>query len=118
VTQAQEQPEAQALTTDVLLNAAVAFAGHVATAAEQAAAQHVESEDRAVSAAALRQYLLETATLCLRRLGESYSASADEETAADLAAMLQDGAQRATRASSAVETLGDLGLDLLDRLLP
>ena len=71
-----------------------------------------------IDAMVLRQYLLETATLCLRRLGESYSASAEEETAADLAAMLQDGAQRATRASSSVEALGDLGLDLLDRLLP
>jgi hypothetical protein len=99
----------------VILNAAVAFAGHVATAAQQAADAAGESIDPALKAAVIRQYLLETATLCLRRLAESYAeaGAAPEE----LGALLREGAERATAATATVEAIGDLGLDLLDRLL-
>jgi hypothetical protein len=65
----------------------------------------------------VRQYLLETATLCLRRLGESYDTDAAEAALAAVAHLLQDGARQAKEATSAVEALGDLGLDLLDHLL-
>ena len=105
------------LTAEAVLNAAVAFAGHVATAAQQAAAKGGESVDPALRDALMRQYLLETATLCLRRLGESYGAAAAAAGSSDLAPALRDGAERAAHASAAVEALGDLGLDLLDRLL-
>jgi hypothetical protein len=105
------------ITAEVVLNAAVAFAGHVASAATQAAAKGGESVDPALRDAVMRQYLLETATLCLRRLGESYAAAAAAADTSELAALLGDGAERAGRASAAVEALGDLGLDLLDRLL-
>lgn len=106
-----------ALTAEVILNAAVAFAGHVATAAQQTADAAGESIDPALKAAVIRQYLLETATLCLRRLGESYAEAAGGTTGGELGALLREGAERATAARATVETIGDLGLDLLDRLL-
>lgn len=111
--------EAEEISTPIaeeaVLNAAVAFAGHVATAAQQAVDQLAASAPPRVREAVVRQYFLETATLCLRRLGDSYSAataSDDEE-----GSLLRDGAARAQEASAAVEVLGDLSLDLLDRLL-
>jgi hypothetical protein len=65
----------------------------------------------------VRQFWLETATLCLRRLGESYGRSQEEAAQSANADLLADGARRADEARAAVEALGDLGLDLLDRFL-
>jgi hypothetical protein len=106
-----------AIAEEMVLNAAVAFAGHVATAAQEAAAKTGEHAPAALRGVILRQYLLETATLCLRRLGESYTAAADDLSEADHQDLMRDGARRATEASASVEALGDLSLDLLDRLL-
>jgi hypothetical protein len=105
------------LTAEVILNAAVAFAGHVATAAQQATAPGNAAVDAAIRDAIVRQYLLETATLCLRRLGESYASAAGDPAQAPAADLLRDGAERAAALGPTVEALGDLGLDLLDRLL-
>ena len=105
-----------ALAEEAVLNAAVAFAGHVATAAQRAAEQTAESVPEPMRRAMLRQYYLETATLCLRRLGESY-ATTTEDTEAEIATLLAEGADRAREAMAIVEALGDLGLDLLDRLI-
>ena len=105
------------LTEEIILNAAVAFAGHVATAALEAAAQGGDAMEASLRNAIARQYLLETATLCLRRLGESYTEAAGDPALAELAELLRDGASRAAQASTHAEALSDLGLDLLDRLL-
>ncbi len=106
-----------AIAEEMVLNAAVAFAGHVASAAQEAAAKTGEHAPPALRDTIVRQYLLETATLCLRRLGESYTAAAGDPSQADHKDLMTDGARRAGEASVAVEALGDLGLDLLDRLL-
>jgi hypothetical protein len=106
-----------AIAEEMVLNAAVAFAGHVATAAQQSAEQTAHAAPPALRQAVLRQYLLETATLCLRRLGESYAAAGEDAGQAAYAALLRDGATQAAEARAAVEALGDLGLDLLDRLI-
>jgi hypothetical protein len=105
------------LAEEALLNAAVAFAGRAVSAAQQGAAEIGEQASPALREMMLRQYLLETATLCLRRLAESYEAAATEPDLAALAALLADGAAKAQEVTTAVEALGDLGLDLLDRLL-
>ena len=106
-----------ALAEEALLNAAVAFAGKVVTTAQQGAAEAAEHASPALREVMVRQYLLETATLCLRRLGESYESAAADPDLATLAEMLQDGARQAREVTGAVEALGDLGLDLLDQLL-
>ena len=106
-----------ALGEEAVLNAAVAFAGHVVTAAQQAADQAGSAADEPVREAVFRQYLLETATLCLRRLGDSYTAAAADSAQSGVADLVQDGAARAGEAMATVEALGDLSLDILDRLL-
>ncbi len=108
-----------AIAEEAVLNAAVAFAGHVITAAQQGAEQASESAGPAIRELMVRQYLLETAMLCLRRLGESYdaAAAAGDPALEAVAELLRDGALRAREASTTVEALGDLGLDVLDRLL-
>ena len=106
-----------ALAEEALLNAAVAFAGRVATAAQQGAAEVAEQASPPLREMVLRQYLLETATLCLRRLADSYETAAADSGLAALASRLTDGAARAREATTAAEALGDLGLDLLDQLL-
>jgi hypothetical protein len=111
-------PEAAtAIAEEAVLNAAVAFAGHVVTAAQQGAEQAGESASAAVRELMVRQYLLETATLCLRRLGESYDSAAGDPALAVVVELLRDGARRARDATTTVEALGDLGLDVLAQLL-
>ena len=105
-----------ALGEEAVLNAAVAFAGHAVQAAQEAAAP-AASAGAPLGEAVFRQYLLETATLCLRRLSESYAAAANDGAHADVAELVRDGAVRAGEAMATVETLGDLSLDILDRLL-
>jgi hypothetical protein len=106
-----------AIAEEMVLNAAVAFAGQAVGGAQQAAERTAESVPPALRDLIVRQYLLETATLCLRRLGESYSAAVEHGAQPEHAELLTDGARRADEARAAVEALGDLGLDLLDRLL-
>lgn len=106
-----------ALGEEAVLNAAVAFAGHAVQAAQEAAAPAAASAGAPLGEAVFRQYLLETATLCLRRLSESYAAAASDGAHADVAELVRDGAARAGEAMATVETLGDLSLDILDRLL-
>jgi hypothetical protein len=106
-----------ALGEEAVLNAAVAFAGHAVQAAQEAAAPAAASAGTPLGEAVFRQYLLETATLCLRRLSESYAAAASDGAHADVAELVRDGAARAGEAMATVETLGDLSLDILDRLL-
>jgi hypothetical protein len=106
-----------ALGEEAVLNAAVAFAGHVVTAAQQAAEQAGGTAGNALREAVFRQYVLETATLCLRRLEESYAATTASAPEADIADLVRDGARQAREATSTVEALGDLSLDMLDRLL-
>ena len=113
---AGQEPSA-AIAEEAVLNAAVAFAGHVATAAQQQAAQAAESASATMREVVVRQYLLETATLCLRRLGESYETASSDPELASVATQLQDGARRAREATATVEALGDLSLDVLDQLL-
>ncbi|HEX2037271.1 MAG TPA: hypothetical protein VHS99_24090 [Chloroflexota bacterium] len=116
----EAQPSAEATAAfgeEVVLNAAVAFAGQVTTAAQQAAASTGDAVDPSLREAVFRQYLLETATLCLRRLEESYGSKAAAPPAEDLAELLRNGAAQAHQAMGQVEALGDLGLDILDRLL-
>jgi hypothetical protein len=108
---------ATALGEEAVLNAAMAFAGHVATAAQQASVATGESLAAPLRDAVFRQYLLETATLCLRRLGESYDSAAGDEAQSAVVPLLRDGATRAKQATATVEALGDLSLDILDRLL-
>jgi hypothetical protein len=111
-------PEAAtAIAEEAVLNAAVAFAGHVVTAAQQGAEQAGESASAAVRELMVRQYLLETATLCLRRLGESYDSAAGDPALEAVVELLRDGARRARDATTTVEALGDLGLDVLAQLL-
>ena len=107
----------EAQTEEAVLNAAVAFAGHVATAAQQAADQAGDGIAASLRQAMLRQYLLETATLCLRRLGEAYDTAAADPDQSALADLLRDGATRARTVTAEVEALGDLALDLMERLL-
>jgi hypothetical protein len=106
-----------AIAEEMLLNAAVAFAGQVVNGAQQAAEKTAETAPPALQQLIVRQFWLETATLCLRRLGESYGTATDDVGQADHADLLRDGAKRADEARAAVEALGDLGLDLLDRWL-
>ncbi len=106
-----------AMGEEAVLNAAMAFAGHVATAAQQAAMKTGEEVGVPLREAVFRQYLLETATLCLRRLAESYAGATSDESQAAVAELVRDGATRAEEAMATVEALGDLSLDILDRLL-
>ncbi|HEU5317018.1 MAG TPA: hypothetical protein VFX49_12990 [Chloroflexota bacterium] len=106
-----------AIAEELVLNAAVAFAGQAVSGAQQAAAKTGESLPPAMRELIVRQYWLETATLCLRRLGESYGLAVDDATQAEHADLLRDGARRADEARASVEAIGDLALDLLDRLL-
>jgi hypothetical protein len=106
-----------ALGEEAVLNAAVAFAGHVVSAAQQAAAQAGNAGGEPLRQAIFRQYLLETATLCLRRLGESYDQAAADPQQTTVAELARTGAGQAVEVMGAVEALGDLGVDLLDRLL-
>ncbi|HEV2123717.1 MAG TPA: hypothetical protein VGW38_13215 [Chloroflexota bacterium] len=108
---------ATAITEEVVLNAAMAFAGHVATAAQQGVEQIAAAAPAQVRDALTRQYLLETATLCLRRLGESYETAAADPGLAANAELLRDALRRVGEARAAVEPLGDVELDLLDSLL-
>ena len=111
-----------AIAEEMVLNAAVAYAGQVVNGAQQAAEQAYtatggEQVPLALRHLIVRQFWLETATLCLRRLGESYGDSQSDAGQSRNAELLADGARRADEARIAVEALGDLGLDLLDRLL-
>ena len=106
-----------ALAEEAVLTAAVAFAGHVVTAAQEAADKAGDSIAAPLREAIRRQYLLETATLCLRRLEESYARAADDPEQAGAAGLLRDGATRAASAMEMVEALGDLGLDVLGSLV-
>ena len=116
--QAEQSDEARAaIAEELVLNAAMAFAGQVVTGAQQSAQATAEAAPPLLRELIVRQFWLETATLCLRRLGESYGGALDESTLAAHGELLRDGARRADEARAAVEALGDLGLDLLDRLL-
>ena len=106
-----------AIAEEMVLNAAVAFAGQVVNGAQQAAQKTSETAPPALRDLIVRQFWLETATLCLRRLGESYGAAVDDASQSEHADLLKDGARRADEARASVEAIGDLGLDLLDRLL-
>jgi hypothetical protein len=105
------------LGEEAVLNAAVAFAGQAVQAAQEASGPAAAAAGPALGEAVFRQYLLETATLCLRRLSESYGAAADDPAHADVVDQVREGAERAGEAMASVETLGDLSLDILDRLL-
>jgi hypothetical protein len=111
------QEAKSAIAEEAVLNAAVAFAGHVVTAAQQGAEEAGQSASAAIRELMVRQYLLETATLCLRRLGESYDTAAGDPSLEAVTELLRDGARRAHEATATVEALGDLGLDVLDQLL-
>jgi hypothetical protein len=106
-----------AIAEEMVLNAAVAFAGQAVSGAQQAAAKAAESAPPSLQGLIVRQFWLETATLCLRRLGESYAAAIDEAPQSPNVELLRDGQHRADESRASVEALGDLGLDLLDRLL-
>ena len=106
-----------AIAEELVLNAAMAFAGQVVSGAQQSAQATAEAAPPRLRELIVRQFWLETATLCLRRLGESYGGALEDSTLAAHAELLQDGARRADEARASVEALGDLGLDLLDRLL-
>ncbi|NBT17284.1 MAG: hypothetical protein EBT00_00660 [Proteobacteria bacterium] len=97
----------EALAEEAVLNAAMAFAGHVVADAETRAAQLSGSLPPALATAVHRQFLLETATLCLRRLGEAFTTGLEDA--------VDDGVRDLITA--ATEALGDLSLDLLDRLV-
>lgn len=112
-----QQEAASARAEEAVLNAAVAFAGHVATAAQQATAQATGTMPAPLQAAMYRQYLLETATLCLRRLADAYATAAADPDQAAVQELLVSGAEQARQISAQVETLGDLSLDLFDRLV-
>lgn len=107
----------EVLAEEAVLNAAMAFAGHVVSDAETRAAQLSGSLSPAVASAVHRQFLLETATLCLRRLGEAFTTDHEDGADAGVSDLMRDGASRAEAATSATEALGDLSLDLLDRLV-
>ena len=108
---------AATLGDEAVLNAAVAFAGQAVLAAPEASGPAAAAGGPALGEAVFRQYLLETATLCLRRLNESYAAAAGDPAHADVVDQVREGAERAGEARATVETLGDLSLDILDRLL-
>ena len=115
---APQSDEARAaIAEELVLNAAMAFAGQVVAGAQQSAQNTAEAAPPLLRELIVRQFWLETATLCLRRLGESYGGALEDGALAAHAELLRDGAQRADEARAAVEALGDLGLDLLDRLL-
>ena len=117
-TQVPQSDEARAaIAEELVLNAAMAFAGQVVAGAQQSAQSTAEAAPPLLRELIVRQFWLETATLCLRRLGESYGGAMDDAALAAHAELLRDGAKRADEARAAVEALGDLGLDLLDRLL-
>lgn len=113
----------EALAEEAVLNAAMAFAGHVVQDAATRARQVPDTDGTRFADAVYRQYLLETATLCLRRLGEAYEAEARRAedpgvtTDADASRLLREASARAVDATSALEGLGDLSLDILDRIL-
>ncbi len=104
----------EALAEEAVLNAAMAFAGHVVADAETRAAQLSGSLPPALATAVHRQFLLETATLCLRRLGEAFTTGLEDAVDDGVRDLMRDGASQAV---AATEALGDLSLDLLDRLV-
>ena len=106
-----------AIAEELVLNAAMAFAGQAVAGAQQSAQTTAESAPASLREVIVRQFWLETATLCLRRLGESYGGAMEDTALAAHAELLGDAARRADEARASVEALGDLGLDLLDRLL-
>src|SRR5688572_8241239 len=115
---APQSDEARAaIAEELVLNAAMAFAGQAVAGAQQSAQATAEAAPPLLRELIVRQFWLETATLCLRRLGESYGGALADSALASHAELLQDGARRADEARASVEALGDLGLDLLDRLL-
>src|SRR5688500_5421692 len=120
-TQSPEPPQSDearaAIAEELVLNAAMAFAGQAVAGAQQSAQATAESAPPSLREVIVRQFWLETATLCLRRLGESYGGALEDTTLAEHAELLGDAARRADEARASVEQLGDLGLDLLDRLL-
>jgi hypothetical protein len=107
----------EALAEEAVLNAAMAFAGHVVADAETRAAQLSGSLPPALATAVHRQFLLETATLCLRRLGEAFTTGLEDAVDDGVRDLMRDGASQAVAATAATEALGDLSLDLLDRLV-
>ena len=116
--QAPQSDEARAaIAEELVLNAAMAFAGQVVAGAQHSAQSTAEAAPPLLRELIVRQFWLETATLCLRRLGESYDGALEDTSLAAHMELLRDGAKRADEARAAVEALGDLGLDLLDRLL-
>jgi hypothetical protein len=114
----------EALAEEAVLNAAMAFAGHVVQDASSRARNisGAGGEPR-IAEAMYRQFLLETATLCLRRLGDAYAEEAARVAElghpldADAARLLRDAATRAAETMTELEGLGDLSLDILDRIL-
>jgi len=120
-TQSPEPPQSDearaAIAEELVLNAAMAFAGQAVAGAQQSAQATAESAPSSLRDVIVRQFWLETATLCLRRLGESYAGALEDTSLTAHADLLQDAARRADEARASVEALGDLGLDLLDRLL-
>jgi hypothetical protein len=116
--EAPQSGEARAaIAEELVLNAAMAFAGQVVAGAQQSAQATAEAAPPLLRELIVRQFWLETATLCLRRLGESYGSALDDTTLAAHADLLRDAAGRADEARTTLEALGDLGLDLLDRML-
>ena len=107
----------EALAEEAVLHAAMAFAGHVVADAETRAAQLSGSLPPALATAVHRQFLLEAATLCLRRLGEAFTTGHEDAVDSGVRDLMRDGASQAVAATSATEVLGDLSLDLLDRLV-
>jgi len=95
----------------------MAFAGHAVAGAQQAAEKASENVPEHLQGVIVRQFWLETATLCLRRLGESYAQAAGDAAQNANVELLRDGAKRTDEARASVEAIGDLGLDLLDRLM-
>jgi len=120
----QSRQGREAFAEEAVLNAAMAFAGHVVQDASSRARNI--SGDRGgsqITEAMYRQFLLETATLCVRRLGDAYEEEAARATTAghvldaDTSRLLRDAATRAATMMTALEGLGDLSLDILDRIL-
>src|SRR5688500_20161779 len=94
-TQSPEPPQSDearaAIAEELVLNAAMAFAGQAVTGAQQSAQATAESAPSSLREVIVRQFWLETATLCLRRLGES-SGGALEDTALPAHAARRGGA--------------------------
>ncbi len=113
----------EALAEEAVLNAAMAFAGHVVQDAATRARKVSDASGSGLADAMHRQFLLEAATLCLRRLGEAYEEEARRASEpglpvdADVVRLLRDASERATEVTGALEGLGDLSLDILDRIL-